>query len=216
MMEGQLDFLGLLNEYRDDQGALVRVREPKEKRIKPRAPFFEKEEVKAEQLSFDFAVEPEPNKVEKPVEKPKEEQVETPKEKPAEKPKEETAEKVKGKAKAKVAKEEPKKTEAVIEKQEVAFAEKKEKSLVEHKEESTADNKEVLFKQCKKCWCFDCKHNSRNQGVLREMCGKMIPCPACDGCISEDMATICEIGNAKEGCRLRAMEEGILIEDEDV
>lgn len=169
MMEGQLDFLGLLNEYRDDQGALVRVREPKEKRIKPRAPFFEKEEVKAEQLSFDFAVEPEPTKVEKTVEKPKEEQVETPKEMPAEKPKEETA-----------------------------------------------DNKDVLFKQCKKCWCFDCKHNSRNQGVLREMCGKMIPCPACDGCISEDMATICEIGNAKEGCRLRAMEEGILVESEDV
>lgn len=72
-------------------------------------------------------------------------------------------------------------------------------------------NSEMLFKQCKKCWCFDCKHNSRNEGVPREMCGNMIPCPACKGCMDEDQATICEIGNAKEGCRLRAVEEGILI-----
>ena len=73
---------------------------------------------------------------------------------------------------------------------------------------------EILFKQCKKCWCFDCKHNSRNEGVPREMCGVTIPCPACDGCVQEDQATICEIGNAKEGCRFRAMEEGILVTEE--
>ena len=39
----------------------------------------------------------------------------------------------------------------------------------------------------------------------------MMPCPACDGCIEEDSATICEIGSAKEGCKFRAIEEGIFV-----
>ncbi|MBQ9863086.1 MAG: hypothetical protein IJM28_04170, partial [Lachnospiraceae bacterium] len=75
-------------------------------------------------------------------------------------------------------------------------------------------NGEQLFKQCNKCWCFDCKHNARNEGVPREMCGVSMPCPACKSCEAEDFATICEIGNAKEGCKFRAIEEGIFKEEE--
>lgn len=84
------------------------------------------------------------------------------------------------------------------------------------KEENTDKivQSELLFKQCKKCWCFDCKHNSKNEGVPRDMCGTRMPCPACDSCIAEDQATICEIGNAKEGCKLRAEEEGILVNED--
>lgn len=67
-----------------------------------------------------------------------------------------------------------------------------------------------LYKDCAKCWCHDCKHNSRGEGVPREMCGAKIPCPACDGCVEEGKASICEIGNPTEGCKLRAIEEGIV------
>lgn len=97
---------------------------------------------------------------------------------------------------------------------EVVLPKKTSKKKIATEEVKTDSAKEVLFKQCKRCWCFDCKHNSRNEGVPREMCGTMIPCPACDGCVQEDMATICEIGNAKEGCGLRAREEGIVVDEE--
>jgi len=197
--EGQMDFLGLLNEYTDSQGATVRVREPAGVKLKPvekTSSKFTVREAEPEQLMLnleDFAavkteeppkekketpvmVESEPVKaaekpIEKPVEKPAEKPVEKPAEKPVTKPAEKTASGVAGSA-------------------------------------------EILFKQCKKCWCFDCKHNSRNEGVPRDICGTQMPCPACESCISEDQATICEIGNAKEGCRLRAQEEGILIPEE--
>nr|MCR5310251.1 hypothetical protein [Lachnospiraceae bacterium] len=76
------------------------------------------------------------------------------------------------------------------------------------------DRPEALFKQCERCWCFDCKHNSRGPAVPRDLCGKMMPCPACKGCESDGFATVCEIGNAKEGCMLRATEEGIYVPDE--
>lgn len=193
--EGQMDFLGLLNEYTDSQGATVRVREPAGVKLKPvekTSSKFTVREAEPEQLMLnleDFAavkteeppkekketpvkVEPEPVKAaEKPAEKPIEKPVEKPAEKPVTKPAEKTA-------------------------------------------SGGAGSAEILFKQCKKCWCFDCKHNSRNEGVPRDICGTQMPCPACESCISEDQATICEIGNAKEGCRLRAQEEGILIPEE--
>ena len=70
------------------------------------------------------------------------------------------------------------------------------------------------FAECEKCWCRDCKHNSRNEGVPRNLCGTMMACPACAGCIEEDNPTICEIGNAKEGCMTRALEEGIVVKEE--
>lgn len=201
--EGQMDFLGLLNEYTDSQGATVRVREPAGVKLKPvekASSKFTVREAEPEQLMLnleDFAavkteeppkekketpvkVEPEPVKVaekpaEKPIEKPVEKIADKPVENPAEKPVTKPAEKTAS---------------------------------------CGAGSAEILFKQCKKCWCFDCKHNSRNEGVPRDICGTQMPCPACESCISEDQATICEIGNAKEGCRLRAQEEGILIPEE--
>ena len=47
-MDGQLDFLGLISEYTDDQGAHVKVREPGARRYKPAPP------PEPEQLSFDL------------------------------------------------------------------------------------------------------------------------------------------------------------------
>lgn len=66
----------------------------------------------------------------------------------------------------------------------------------------------TAFAECSSCWCRDCKHNSRNEGVPRDLCGTMMACPACDGCISSGKAEICEIGSAANGCRVRAEEEG--------
>lgn len=163
--EGQMDFLGLLSEYTDDQGATVRVHEasaPKKPKNKPKT-----DEPKQLSLVFedlDEAFEEEERKKQAEAAKVKEE----PEVKPEVKP-------------------------------------------------SKSGNKgtgEQLFKQCNKCWCFDCKHNARNEGVPREMCGVSMPCPACKSCEAEDFATICEIGNAKEGCKFRAIEEGIFQEEE--
>ena len=238
-----MDFLGLLNEYTDSQGATVRVREPAGVKLKPvekASSKFTVREAEPEQLMLnleDFAavkteeppkeeketpVKVEPVKAEpvkempKPKPKPRAELVieeigpepepvqeepkpepepvkaaEKPAEKPIEKPVEKTAEKPVGKP-----------------------AEKPVTKPAEKPASGGAGSAEILFKQCKKCWCFDCKHNSRNEGVARDICGTMMPCPACESCISEDQATICEIGNAKEGCKLRAQEEGILIPEE--
>ena len=90
-----------------------------------------------------------------------------------------------------------------------------EKPLV--KDKAPAVSKTALWPECKKCWCHDCKHNSRGEGVPREMCGAMIACPSCDLCVNEDKATICEIGNATEGCKLRAIEDGLVeVEEETI
>lgn len=201
--EGQMDFLGLLSEYTDDQGATVRVREPGRKSLKPviKAP-------EPEQLTIDFSepvVRKEPkgiteNETEPVIktsqlvieEAPKSAIVETPKSVINEEPKS-------------VINEEPKSVLNDVHKK------VEEKEL--KREKSFGSKTEMLFKQCKKCWCFDCRHNSRNEGVPREVCGMNIPCPPCDTCISEDCPTICEIGNAKEGCKLRATEEGIIVPD---
>ena len=196
--EGQLDFLGLLNEYTDSQGATVRVREPGNSKLKPvekAASKFSVREVEPEQLKLNFeesvVVKAEPVK-EGPKPEPKPEPVkEVPKPAPV---------KTEPKPKPEPVKEEPVKAEPV-------------------KEEPAKElpkSGEILFKQCKKCWCFDCKHNSRNEGVPRDICGTQMPCPACETCISEEQATVCEIGNAKEGCKLRAQEEGILVPEEPV
>lgn len=175
-LEGQMDFLGLIEEYVDDQGAKVRVKTPTAR--KPRA--VKKSEVVQFKLDFlDLDAEFEAEKVPEQAEEKVQKQVE-------DKQEELPVETVKEKSKA----EKPAKTS------------------------EPGEPTELLFKQCKRCWCRDCKHNSRNDGIPREMCGMMIPCPACTGCIEEDMATICEIGNAKEGCKLRAEEEGILVNED--
>lgn len=204
--EGQLDFLGLLNEYKDEQGATVRIREPKAKRLKP----VKTEE--PEQLCINFD-EPSFVKVGTIEEQQHVNQPNTDG-RPEHVKQSETAE---NQMTAKQTKSDEKQGSAVqaVDVEKLKHAEEPESAeKLKHAEEDKLLSKEILFKQCKKCWCFDCKHNSRNDGVPREMCGTMIPCPACDGCIAEDSATICEIANAKEGCRLRAIEEGIVSESE--
>ena len=203
--EGQLDFLGLLNEYTDSQGATVRVREPGESRLKPIEKSSSKisvREAEPEQLKINFD-EPEPAVVKQ--EEPKPDRVnEAPKPKPVPKP-----EPVK-----EIPKPEP--VRETLKPAPAAEEPKPEPKPAPKPIESKKGSGEILFKQCKKCWCFDCKHNSRNEGVARDICGTMMPCPACESCIAEDQATICEIENAKEGCKLRAQEEGILVPEEPV
>lgn len=65
------------------------------------------------------------------------------------------------------------------------------------------------FLVCSECWCRDCRHNAVNEGVPRDLCGNMQPCPACDMCVKSNDPQICIIGSAKEGCSVRAAEEGI-------
>ena len=217
--EGQMDFLGLLNEYTDSQGATVRVREPAGSKLKPvvkASSKFSVREAEPEQLKLnleDFvavkAQEPPKEKKEEPVkvEPVKEEPV---KAEPVIEELKPEPEPVKEEPKPEPVKEVEKPAENPVEKP----AEKPVPKNVQKPASDGAGSAEILFKQCKKCWCFDCKHNSRNEGVPRDICGTQMPCPACESCISEDQATICEIGNAKEGCRLRAQEEGILIPEE--
>lgn len=67
-----------------------------------------------------------------------------------------------------------------------------------------------LFLECELCWCKDCKHNSKNEAEPRDFNGEMKPCPACEFCVDNDEPEICEKGSAKNGCRLRAEEEGLI------
>lgn len=242
--EGQLDFLGLINEYKDSQGAVIRVKEPGKAPKKPNVDSMGAtvKSVEGEQLKLDLEAikppvthtevktidtgkpdivirevrEPETFVKAEPVKKPEiigsQEQVKkaeiTEKSQPVNVPekieKHETVKKTEITEKSK-----PLKTETV---RTTELPTKERKSDTREVKEAK-ETKEILFKQCKRCWCFDCKHNSRNEAVPREMCGSMMPCPACDGCVAEDQATICEIGNAKEGCKLRATEEGIYTEE---
>lgn len=329
-MEGQMDFLGLISEYTDAQGATVRVREPAARRARPVLP------VEPEQLSLDFepdvsssdisAVDAKPiddscslkitelgkkepglpkresetevsteltektpaneaaseNEkqtkttslteqvaiptdaiktestiftaisetkdseqtpvIKESVEQIKEpvEQIKEPKKKSVRKtsnesvkaPVNEPINEITGESEEKSAKvpiteqkKEPEKTSTklsiTVQKQEqektiTKATDDSRKVISSGSETGPIDKKEKLFKQCNRCWCFDCKHNSKNEAVPREMCGTRMACPACDGCIAEDCATICEIGNAKEGCMTRAIEEGIVVQEEFV
>lgn len=196
-MEGQMDFLGLIEEYTDDQGARVRVKSPTVK--KPRissAPDTAQFKLDFIDLDAEFEAEQadKADSLTEPV-------------KPETEIKTDSVDKneVKEDTQPSVA------VKPVAVKAKIPKAVKEEKTKKADKDVAPTD---ILFKQCKRCWCRDCKHNSRNEGIPREMCGMTIPCPACNGCIEEDMATICEIGNAKEGCMFRAVEEGIFVPDE--
>ncbi len=194
--DGQMDFFGLLSEYTDDQGATVRVREPK-RSIVSREP--DRDFV---QLTIDFGKKAEPEKIEPAKEEPK--KVEPEKIEP------EKIELVKPEP----VKEEPKKAEPEkIEpaKEEPGKLESKKFEITKSCEGKTSGGRKQLFKDCSRCWCHDCKHNLYNEAVPRELAGRMIPCPACKTCKEEGSASLCEIGDAKEGCRLRALEEGIII-----
>ena len=248
-MDGQLDFLGLISEYTDDQGAKVTIREPGVRRSKPIPP------PEPEQLSFDFTdfdkkIEEEARAKEqarkeaiRQAEEAKKARAEAEKAEAEAKEKAE-AEKAEAEAKAKAeaeraeaearAKAEAERAEAEARAKaeaEKAEAEARAKAEAEAKKAKEALKKEVkpipkkakesgdtpkdsLFKACVRCWCFDCKHNLRNEGVPRDICGTMMACPACKGCEEEDSPTICEIGNAKEGCMTRAIEEGIAVREE--
>ena len=186
--DGQLDFLGLLNEYTDDQGAKVRVREPggRKSAVRDSGDFT--------QISFENDERFKDFWAEKPVkEESKPEPVkEVVKPEPKAEPKPEI--KPETKKEAKVEAKKPVKTLS--------------------KDTSEPVGPEMLYKQCISCWCYDCKHNARGKAVPREICGKSMPCPACKSCEEEGMATICEIGNAKEGCMTRAIEEGVFVPEE--
>ncbi len=89
---------------------------------------------------------------------------------------------------------------------------KEEQNLTEVEKKKTTHSQPGKFTECKQCWCRDCKHNSANEGVPRDICGNMQACPACEMCLRTGVAEICVIGSAKEGCSVRAAEEGILEE----
>lgn len=83
-------------------------------------------------------------------------------------------------------------------------------------ESKNSENKKNInnkrFSECAVCWCFDCRHNAENEGIPRDICGTMKSCPACRICIDSGKADVCTIGSAKEGCKIRAIEEGIIEE----
>ena len=172
--DGQMDFLNLLSEYTDDQGATVRVKDPQVRKAKPKLVFED-----LDQLSF--------------------EDLETEDTKAA-------AELSEAKA------DEPKAEPTVTEPEPVKEVKKKREPKTAPKADKPAGD--LLFTDCERCWCHDCKHNSRLKGVPREMCGRMMPCPSCDDCVAENHASICEIGNAKEGCMTRAIEEGLVVTED--
>lgn len=74
-------------------------------------------------------------------------------------------------------------------------------------------NKLSQFNECENCWCKDCKHNSMNEGEPRDFGGQSKPCPSCEICIDNDKPEVCKIGSSKDGCSLRAKEEGIIEND---
>lgn len=197
-LDGQLDFLGLISEYTDDQGAHVKVREPGVRRIKPIPP------PEPEQLSFE--IEAKTAEAEAEARAKAEAEAKAAAEAEAEaKAAAEAEAKVKAEAEAKAA--------AEAEAKAKAEAEKKVRPKPQAKPAKSSGNEigVMNFKACERCWCHDCKHNALGKAVPRDICGTTMPCPACQSCIDEDTPTICEIGNAKEGCMTRAMEEGIPI-----
>lgn len=80
-------------------------------------------------------------------------------------------------------------------------------SFFDYTESANTKYKAKNFEECIHCWCYDCKHNQYNEAVPRDLCGNKIACPACNECIKQGFANICEIGSSKNGCSLRAKEE---------
>jgi len=261
-IDGQMDFLGLIEEYTDDQGAIVRVKNPVNRRIKaknssePKQMTLEFIDVEKDD-SFDtpmevcvstVIVETEANlksDIEMPINnniiggESQEQKAEFPESeenipesgekethghianvlrkeksgskrrrslKPSEKDDETTTITA-----------ETNSTDQDTEHSETIYSEPDNKpvqddlnKITDLKEESS-EPKELLFKQCKRCWCNDCRHNYRNEGIPRNFCGTMMACPACDECIKENSASICPIGDYEAGCELRGIEEGLFV-----
>ena len=64
------------------------------------------------------------------------------------------------------------------------------------------------FIECDSCWCYDCKHNENNEAEPRDFGGEKKPCPSCRFCVENQKPEICQIGSYKNGCKLRAEEDG--------
>ena len=84
-----------------------------------------------------------------------------------------------------------------------------EESENSQKSEEVEKDGNQYFKECKLCWCFDCRHNVLNEGVPRDFMGEYKPCPSCTFCIDRNKADPCEIGSYDNGCKVRSEEEGI-------
>ena len=82
------------------------------------------------------------------------------------------------------------------------------------KGQKTALSSVSYFKQCKNCWCSDCKHNEKLDAEPRDFSGIKKACPSCNFCLQDKKAEICEIGSYDNGCKLRAAEEGITPQQE--
>lgn len=85
-------------------------------------------------------------------------------------------------------------------------------NFFDYDEKIEKKNSPKQFHECEKCWCYDCKHNRYNEGVIRDLCGNKIPCPACDECVKQGFADVCERDSVQNGCSLRAKEEGLSIQ----
>lgn len=79
------------------------------------------------------------------------------------------------------------------------------------KKETKKEKKEFInyFKECIKCWCKDCRHNKELDGKPRDFAGVQSPCPSCTFCVRAKKPEICEMNSYENGCKLRALEEGI-------
>lgn len=105
------------------------------------------------------------------------------------------------------------------EKTQQAAVDQNKQKISRQKKEQKKGQKTVLssvsyFKQCKNCWCSDCKHNEKLDAVPRDFSGIKKACPSCDFCLQSKKAEMCEIGSYDNGCKLRASEEGIAPQSE--
>lgn len=212
IIEGQMDFFGLINEYTDETGATVRIKnlDKPEKPAKsenvtkakrnPEPEKVSKEEPVMEQLTLDFSdIEVDYNKLKVDL-FVEDLDAEYEKEKNS-KPDKGHAEKTKSVTVSKCVE----KTQS-----EGAF-----EHIEKHQNEEAPEcaKRVELYKGCKRCWCADCKHNEKLEGVPRDFGGMTMACTPCADCEKESSANICPIGDYKEGCKLRAKEEGLYKED---
>lgn len=77
------------------------------------------------------------------------------------------------------------------------------------KQENEKINTISFFPECSDCWCSTCKHNEKGKAVPRDFAGVKKPCPSCAFCIDQKKPEICEVNSYKNGCKLRAEEEGL-------
>ena len=83
-------------------------------------------------------------------------------------------------------------------------------SLLDLLEESRFIAEYPQFSECAGCWCYDCRYNANNEAIARDFAGEMKACPSCSFCLTAGCADICEIGSYQNGCKVRAMDEGIV------